>query len=133
MFTYKNLGTRRCADAEATLVKQTFKNLGFDVFIYKDYTYQQIKKLLTNLSSDDYKKDDCICIFILTHGEAKGLIWALDACYPINIYEETLSNIQTLADKPKLIFVQARIVARVDGGTHLIQQKSDYIDEINRK
>jgi hypothetical protein len=58
------------------------------------------------VSNDDYMKDDCICIFILTHGEAKGLIWALDACYPINIYEETLSSIQTLNNKPKLIFVQ---------------------------
>jgi hypothetical protein len=47
MFTYKNLETRSCADAEAALVKQTFKNLGFEVLIYKDYTYQQIKKLLT--------------------------------------------------------------------------------------
>ena len=52
----------------------------------------------------------CLALFILTHGEEKGILHAYDSVYSLNqhIIPELLPDkCPSLAGKPKMIFIQA--------------------------
>ena len=65
----------------------------------------------------------CLAIFILTHGEEKGELYAYDSNFYLNkdIIEELLPmNCPGLAGKPKLVFVQACQGQKCDPGNNVV-------------
>ncbi|OXU28433.1 hypothetical protein TSAR_003350 [Trichomalopsis sarcophagae] len=102
---------------DSLLIKKTFTNLGFKTKSYIDLEYQNIKHTLDKLTRQDFTNDDCICIFISTHGESDGLIWAKDVCYPfIKTFEDRIASIKSLINKPKIFFIQACRGLQIDKG-----------------
>ena len=90
-------------------VAATFSSLGFRVEIFHDETCERILTLLKTLQ--DSREDlSCLALFILTHGEDNGTLYASDAPYRLDrhiISELTSARCPALAGKPKLVFVQA--------------------------
>ncbi|KAJ8675739.1 hypothetical protein QAD02_011525 [Eretmocerus hayati] len=128
------LDARPCAENERNTVSETFRKLGFKVKIHQDYTLDKIHKELTKLSRCDYKKDDCICFFVMTHGNTNGTLYAKDKCYFINIFEKAFDAMKTLKNKPKLLFVQSCRGERADPGidSPRFSYTSSSSDEIDR-
>ncbi|KAG7202182.1 hypothetical protein KM043_015862 [Ampulex compressa] len=107
--------------ADARRIEDTFRNLGFMVEILNNLTHNDIIVKITELSEEDHTENDCICIFILTHGLSNDLIWAKDVAYKYDhIWKPfTADKCKTLAGKPKLFFFHACRGDQLDGGTIL--------------
>ncbi|KAJ8675740.1 hypothetical protein QAD02_011526 [Eretmocerus hayati] len=118
-FNIPTLSSRPCADDEIRDVKNTFKRIGFNVIIHRDYNLIEIEQVLKKLSKKNYKNHDCICFFVMSHGEANGLAWARDKLYPVDCFLKTVSAVKTLAGKPKLLFTQKCRGSEVDKGIEL--------------
>ncbi|XP_031774251.1 caspase-1-like [Apis florea] len=91
-------------------IRETFSALGFEVVIHKDLYFIDIIHIIDKLKDEDHSDSDCICFFVLTHGDSKGAIYASDGSfYSINIIWQlfTADSCPSLAGKPKLFFVQA--------------------------
>lgn len=67
-----------------------------------------ITSRLSSVSGADHTNNDCVCIFVLTHGLNNDLLMAKDAAYRSDkIWKPfTADNCPTLAGKPKLFFYQ---------------------------
>ncbi|XP_051160538.1 uncharacterized protein LOC127281088 [Leptopilina boulardi] len=94
---------------DVEIIQISFGNLGFTVETHNNLTYYDIKHVLKNLQEEDHSKNDCICIFVLSHGLEKNLLCAYDVAYPLDkIWKPfTGDKCESLAGKPKLFFFQA--------------------------
>lgn len=102
----ERLGTER--DQEA--VKTLFEQLHFYVEILKDQKAQDIKDVLQKEKDDPFHRGaDCFILIILTHGTNNG-VYGVDGNV-VNLEEiKTFldgQNFPVMADKPKLLFIQA--------------------------
>ena len=91
-------------------IKRTFGSLNFDVEIEKDKTVGEIKRKIECISREDFKRMDCLVLFILSHGErdeATGTEMIIGKnLKKIDIHKEILVELKFIK-VPKLIFVQA--------------------------
>ena len=51
-------------------------------------------------------KNGCVAVCVSTHGIEGDFLMAKDKSYHSNIFVKTLSNISTLVQQPKLVFIQ---------------------------
>ncbi|XP_046820105.1 caspase-1-like [Vespa crabro] len=109
IFEDKNLNERKGTDIDTTRIKDVFTQLGFEVLIYDNLTYVEVKDIISKLSNEDHSKNDCICIFVLTHGTSNDLLYSKDVAYSTSyIWKPFSADLCTsLAGKPKLFFFQA--------------------------
>lgn len=108
-FDNPELEPRYSSNKDVETLSQTLKYLHFEVSVYKDYTYEQIKLIFEKISkSTDHSDNDCILIAILSHG-GHGHIHAKDIGYPLDTILSYLTpeNCPSLAGKPKVFFIQA--------------------------
>ena len=120
IFKHDRVGAREGTEHDVTAIKETFQGLGFDVHHYDDLTVDRIFQVLHNIQ---HEKDlSCLALFILSHGEADGLLYAYDQNYKLhrNIIQELLPDLcPSLAGKPKMIFIQACQGTNTDGGVRI--------------
>ncbi|XP_011499428.1 PREDICTED: caspase-1-like isoform X2 [Ceratosolen solmsi marchali] len=113
--------TREGSSADARRIELTFQGLGFTVEICDDYEHSSIINKINKLSEEDHTENDCICIFVLTHGLQNDFICAKDVVYKLDsIWKPfTADRCSTLAGKPKLFFFQACRGDKLDGGVKM--------------
>uniref|UniRef100_A0A8C6XQ97 Interferon regulatory factor 2 n=1 Tax=Naja naja TaxID=35670 RepID=A0A8C6XQ97_NAJNA len=101
------MALRSGTDADAALVFDTFRTLGYNVKTYNDLPCKRIIEVLQNIAKDDHKKRNSFVCVLLSHGE-DGLIYGTDG--PLEL--KTLTSLfrgdrcKTLRGKPKLFFIQ---------------------------
>ncbi|XP_066600902.1 caspase-1-like [Prorops nasuta] len=141
----KREGTHK--DAER--IKETFQKLEFTVVVHddlylddiRDKIKKQSENMLNNLSStrkseyflytvseEDHTDNDCVCIFVLTHGSRYNVLKSRDGLFYIeDIWKPfTADNCQSLAGKPKIIFIQACKGERLDGGIKMQARSASF-------
>lgn len=105
-------------------LKTTLTTLKFEIEVYDDYEYCDIKNVIKNLSKEDFTDCDCIAFFLLTHGNNKQDIAAKDVYYAFDkIWEPFCADkCPTLAGKPKLFFVNACRGRKKDSGIKIFSR-----------
>lgn len=122
------LNERKGTDKDAMSLTDCFTQFNFDVERIEDASHSEIKGRLRELSQQDYSKDDCLVVCVLTHGD-RGVLWARDSRYAVDdVYSNfTGDRCPTLAGKPKLFFIQACQGSSFDRGVHL-KASGDEVD-----
>ena len=103
------LNPRKGTEIDVKSIQNTFKTLDWDIDLYNDCTVAQIREVIlkqVQLSEENFA---ALAIFILSHGEDNGTIFASD--YPFRVDHDILFQLAAdkspnLAGKPKLVFVQ---------------------------
>jgi len=120
IFKHDRVGAREGTEHDVTAIKETFDGLGFEVHHHDDLTVDRIFQVLYNIQKE--KDLSCLALFILSHGEADGLLYAYDQNYKLhrNVIQELLPDVcPSLAGKPKMIFIQACQGMNTDPGVVL--------------
>lgn len=107
-FNKKSLSSRPETDIDSENLSCVLQKLGFDVQIYKDLHYKNLKKTIKEAADMDHSNNDCILVALLTHGKSNK-VYASDKSYKLEkIWESfTADKCPTLAGKPKIFIVQA--------------------------
>lgn len=123
---FEKLPKRHGSQRDSTGLYTLFRSMSFDVKIYKDKSYKDIKKVLEYYSRLDHCDMDCFVCCILTHGE-HGSLYATDTKFPIDtMFTYFLgNNCRSLVGKPKIFFVQACQGDRLDDGVAVVGADSD--------
>ncbi|XP_033347632.1 caspase-1-like [Bombus vosnesenskii] len=119
-FTITHLKPRCGTNVDCENLVNTFKDLGFEVNDFHNYTHRDIMKNLERVADMDHSEHDCLVVAILSHGDL-GILYAHDTSYkPDSIWSLfTSDRCPTLAGKPKLFFIQACQGDKLDAGTTL--------------
>ncbi|CAL7952152.1 unnamed protein product [Xylocopa violacea] len=104
---FEDHNDRSASEVDENTIQVTFTQLGFEVRIKRDLTFASISEVMGKLTREDHSDCDCISIFVLSHGEDNGKIYAKDMPYPLITIFTSLTNCISLAGKPKLFFIQA--------------------------
>ncbi len=112
---------RQGTEADCEAIKEAFGlGAGFRVEILTDKTFDEIKQLVRQLQANEAKEHlSCLALFVLTHGEENGVLYASDVQYRLDrhlIEELVPERCPSLAGKPKMIFIQACQGKAVDDG-----------------
>lgn len=112
-----NLSSRTGTNVDCENLRTTLTNLHFEVTIYEDKIWADIRSEIDKISSSDHSENDCILIAVLSHGDGDR-VWARDSSYELeSIYSFFAADIcPSLAGKPKLFVVQACQGSAVDKG-----------------
>ncbi|XP_074155174.1 caspase-8 [Sminthopsis crassicaudata] len=106
---HKELKDRKGTDVDSETLKNTFKELHFEVVTLEDRTAKQIHQDLQIFQNKNHKDKDCFVCCILSHGD-KGTIYGTDG-QEVAIRDLTSyfsgSNCASLVGKPKVFFIQA--------------------------
>ncbi|CAG0891170.1 unnamed protein product, partial [Darwinula stevensoni] len=102
-------------------------NLGFEVIIFNDKTYQHIMEAIDKVAQENHQQCDCLIVCILSHGE-HGMLYAYDRAYkPHFLWAPfTADRCPSLAGKPKMFFIQACRGTDVDDGVSVTQFTSSH-------
>lgn len=89
-------------------MESTLSELKFDITVYHDRLEKEIKQILKNISRENHSQNDCLAIFVLSHG-SHDKIYAYDKEYSIKTLLQNFlgENCPSLSGKPKLFFLQA--------------------------
>ncbi|KAL4608927.1 caspase-8-like [Arapaima gigas] len=104
-----DLRDRQGTDQDAKALNDVFSSLHFEVHLKKDLTAKKMQKVVKEFSQKDHSQRDAFVCCILSHGE-KGSVHGTDGqLVPIRqvTLPFTCSQCPTLAQKPKLFFIQA--------------------------
>lgn len=106
-----DLNERRGTELDVKAIKRTFTSLEWDVQICNDFTCSEIRDVMNSLqTSKETSQISSLSVFILSHGEDNGTVFASDGMYRVDhdiLYPLAADKCPLLAGKPKLIFVQA--------------------------
>merc|ERR1711884_680020 len=80
--TYGNLEWREGTELDEKAIFSTFQAIGFNVECLKNPTLAEIQKKMKSVKN--MKDISIIAIFILTHGEGKGIVHGKDKSYDYN-------------------------------------------------
>lgn len=122
-FDDPNNSPRHSSNADVTALTETLLKLHFHhVMIRNDYTFNQIKTLLEQISKYDHSNHDCIVIAILSHG-GQGYIQAKDMPYRLDALTTYFKpeNCPSLAGKPKICIIQACQGDQIDRGFQMVR------------
>lgn len=101
---------RKGSDEDARRFDDIFQQLGFKVFMFRNQTADQMKKLFRDLSRECRKEHDALFVFILSHGSEHG-IYGTDGI-EVCLESEILVNFdnrhcEAMVGKPKVFVLQA--------------------------
>ena len=108
------------SDKDAHGLEELFMYLGFSLHRHDNLTGDEMMAVLTEVSTMDHSKFDCLIVAILTHGREGNVLCGTDRKEiavrdVINIFKA--DNCPSLAGKPKIILLQACRGALTDEGT----------------
>ncbi len=108
-FATANLKVRIGTAVDEENLVQTFRNLCYNVEVYRNCTSAQIMEVLGDMQRRDHSNFDSFVCCILSHGE-EGKVFGSDG-RPVVLTEVTAllnaRNCKSLASKPKMFFIQA--------------------------
>jgi len=130
------LPRRKGTEADCQSIRATFKALGFLVHIYDDPTFADIQRLINRVQAMTGPNElACLALFVLSHGEEDGVIFARDKPYRLDktvVQALTPASCPSLAGKPKLIFLQTCQGKEADdGATVKTRQRHTSHDGLN--
>ncbi|XP_071956018.1 uncharacterized protein [Antedon mediterranea] len=103
------LKERKGSEVDEANLKHVFNYLGFDVEVIRNATGEQMMNKIIDVRKMDHSKYDCFVCCILSHGDL-GKVYGIDSV-PCKIIDMTSAFrtgfCKTLANKPKLFFLQA--------------------------
>ncbi|XP_020826549.1 caspase-8 isoform X1 [Phascolarctos cinereus] len=106
---HQNIRDRKGTDVDADALKNTFKELHFEIVHLQDRTAEQIHKDLQYYRDRNHDGKDCFICCLLSHGD-RGTIYGIDgqevAIKDLTSYFSS-SKCPSLAGKPKVFFIQA--------------------------
>ncbi|XP_078499973.1 caspase-7-like isoform X4 [Lissotriton helveticus] len=111
------VATRSGTSKDAQDIQNCFQNLGFQVFIKKDQTCEEMEALLKKVAEEDHSDNACFACVLLSHGK-EGIIYGTDGMIPIKDLTTPFrgDRCRTLVGKPKLFFIQACRGTQLDTG-----------------
>jgi len=120
------LNPRKGTEIDVKSIQNTFKSLDWDIDLYNDCTVAQIREVILKQIQLSEENFAALAIFILSHGEDNGTIFASD--YPFRVDHDILFQLAAdkspnLAGKPKLVFVQACQGQETDAGTSVTERR----------
>lgn len=119
------LSPRKGTEIDVKSIQNTFKSLDWDIDLYNDCTVAQIREVILKQIQLSEENFAALAIFILSHGEDNGTIFASD--YPFRVDHDILFQLAAdkspnLAGKPKLVFVQACQGQETDAGSNVTER-----------
>ena len=135
-FLNDRMDKRTGTEQDVVAIKETFEGLGFEVKRHDDLTVDRIFQVLYSIQK---RKDlSCLALFILSHGESDGLLYAYDQNYKLHrhVIQQLLPDVcPSLAGKPKMIFIQACQGTDTDAGIRIkprgVRQRHTSSDSVN--
>lgn len=131
IFNYRNfqehtqLQVRTGTDEDVRQLSLRFRELGFDIIMHSDLTKTKTSEELTKLGKLDYKGDDCLVCWILTHGD-DGYLYTIDGGkLAEDHFIKPFRDNEGLLGKPKLFSIQACRGNRVDKGKTVAFERAD--------
>jgi len=120
------LNPRRGTDVDVRSIQSTFKSLDWQVQVYNDSTISKIREVILKQVQMCEEPIAALAIFILSHGEDNGTIFAHD--YPFRVDNDILVNLAAdkspgLAGRPKMVFLQACQGQETDQGTAVTERR----------
>ncbi|CAG2237348.1 CASP8 [Mytilus edulis] len=108
-YPQSGFGCRVGSDEDARMLDETFCRLGFIVKIYNDFTVKDMAAVMHGLSRLDHSKYNAVVVCILSHG-GEHVVYGVDGKeiairYLTSFFRS--SKCKSLANKPKLFFIQA--------------------------
>ncbi|XP_077391732.1 caspase-8 isoform X2 [Festucalex cinctus] len=108
-FLGPELKKRGGTQADEKALDSLFTKFGFNVIVHRNLTAEGIRKELNGVATRDFSEDDALVVCVLSHGES-GCVYGTDEKkVPLRELTQpfTSGSARTLADKPKLFFIQA--------------------------
>ncbi|KAK2587623.1 hypothetical protein KPH14_003748 [Odynerus spinipes] len=102
------LKTRKGTRVDVDRLKSLLQNFGFQVEVRMNYSKKNILEELLQVSKLDHSNNECLAIFVLTHG-FPDMLSADDDFYNVSELWSpfTKERCPSLKGKPKLFFIQA--------------------------
>ncbi|XP_007939063.1 caspase-3 [Orycteropus afer afer] len=102
------MACRSGTDVDAANLRETFRNLKYEVRNKNDLTREEIVELMHNVSEEDHSKRSSFICVLLSHGD-EGVIFGTNG--PVDLKKLTSffrgDNCRSLTGKPKLFIIQA--------------------------
>ncbi|ESN92712.1 hypothetical protein HELRODRAFT_96017 [Helobdella robusta] len=120
---------REGTEIDARNADNAFRRLGFEVTLYNDLSWYEMRNAIQEAAGDDYGNYACLVVVILSHGR-EGKVYATDGTLQIDsevVDKFKGENCQSLAGKPKLFFIQACRGSKFDHGVEM----RDYVDGVS--
>ncbi|XP_074515348.1 caspase-8 [Sebastes fasciatus] len=105
----KGLGERMGTMMDEECLQKVFTWLGFEVVLRRDCKREDILSAFRELGRGDHRRVDCLVCCVLSHGQ-EGVVYGVDGLtVKIEELKEPVNgvNCASLAEKPKLFFIQA--------------------------
>lgn len=127
-----NLSDRAGTAEDVRYLENTLRDLKFDVTVYHDRFEKEIVQILKNLSKEDHSANDCLAIFVLSHGD-HDVLYAYDKEYSVDKLLNNFlgKNCPSLYGKPKLFFLQACRGQLLDRGIIYNSDNTHQMDQTN--
>jgi len=117
------LNERKGTELDVFAIEKTFESLDWQVEIHNDASASDIRGVISLLQvREETEKLHALAIFILSHGEDNGTVFAADSMYRVDhdiLNALAADKCPYLAGKPKLIFVQACQGQATDPGARI--------------
>jgi hypothetical protein len=119
---------RAGSEIDVENIRNTFQKFNFEIDVHLDKSGVETLQLIRKYAQQhDFTNDSCVIFFIMSHGHENGKILASDESeVNLNDLIQPFKHVKTLAQKPKLFFVQA---CRGQNDMKLI---GDHDDELQR-
>lgn len=128
------LNPRHGTEVDVRSIEGTFKSLDWEVTTYTDSTVAQIRDIILKEVQLSEQEVSALAIFILSHGEDNGTIFAAD--YPFRVDHDVLGQLTAdkcprLVGRPKLLFVQACQGQATDQGVNVTDRRRRHTSQDN--
>ncbi|KAM8786290.1 caspase-3 [Rhynchonycteris naso] len=120
------MASRSGTDVDAATLRETFKNLNYQVRIKNDLTREEIVDLMRSVAKEDHSKRSSFICVLLSHGE-EGVIFGTNG--PVDLRKLTSffrgDCCRSLTGKPKLFIIQACRGTELDNGVETDSSAED--------
>ncbi|XP_058292920.1 caspase-3 isoform X4 [Hylobates moloch] len=110
------MASRSGTDVDAANLRETFRNLKYEVRNKNDLTREEIVELMRDVSKEDHSKRSSFVCVLLSHGE-EGIIFGTNG--PVDLRKITNffrgDRCRSLTGKPKLFIIQVIILGEIQG------------------
>ncbi|XP_073726933.1 caspase-8-like isoform X1 [Misgurnus anguillicaudatus] len=112
MSKIQKLGNRKGTHTDAESLERVFKKMHFEITVKGDLTASEMLEVVKEFAEKDHSQMDIFVCCVLSHGE-KGAVFGVDGEL-VEIYElmQHPAKCRSLANKPKLFFIQANQVGQ---------------------
>ena len=100
---------RAGSEIDVENIRNTFQQFNFEIDVHLDKSGTETLQIIHKYAQQhDFTNDSCVIFFIMSHGHENGKILASDESEVyLNDFIQPFKHVKTLAQKPKLFFVQA--------------------------